>query len=66
MPAPARASRPRAAWRLALHWLLLVLITLDLVTAPFHSHTHDVGADHYGPAAATAVSTTLPRSASGK
>ena len=43
-PSPPAIAAPRGSrWRTLGHWLFLLLIAFDLVTAPFHRHGHDLG-----------------------
>lgn len=48
MSAPAAPTTPRrnAAWWL--HWLLVMLVVFDQVSAPLHRHHHDNGVDAAG------------------
>lgn len=43
----ASNAAPRAA--LFLRWLVLVLMALDLLSAPLHAHAHDMGAERLLP-----------------
>lgn len=45
------ARRERVGWCLLGRWLLLLLLAFDLVSSPFHAHSHDLGSDHLGPQA---------------
>jgi hypothetical protein len=44
-----RAATPRPGWTLLGRWLLLLVLAFDLVSSPFHAHSHDLGIHHLGP-----------------
>lgn len=42
LPSLADPRRP-SWWALVGRWLLLLLVAFDLISSPFHAHTHDAG-----------------------
>lgn len=67
--APHKPTAPTgSAWGVLGRWLLLLLITFDLVSAPFHRHSHDLGVAGIGmplPHAAAGAGVSLPGLSSG-
>lgn len=51
-PSLSAARCHRTGWGLLGRWLLLLVLAFDLVSSPFHAHSHDLGSDHLGAQAA--------------